>query len=62
MSGKAIIEASSPEEVLLILGALRLDFCHMSATEPVRAADGKYVSCATFSNDTTIIEVRPECG
>lgn len=62
VEGKALIEATSPDGVLMILGAIKTEFYYMSATEPVLTADGRYVSAVTFSNDTTIMEVKPKCG
>jgi len=60
IEGKALIEASSLEGVLFLIEGFNLDFYHVSATEPVEAADGKWVSSVKFSNDKTIMEVTPE--
>ena len=61
VEGRALIEAPTAEGVLSIINGFQIDFCHVSATEPVMTHDGKYISSVRFSNDTTITEVR-KCG
>ena len=58
VEGRALIESSTIEGVLSIIGGFTLEFCHVSATEPVATLDGRYISSDRFSNETTVLEIR----
>jgi len=56
--GRAIIESSSFEGALKAIECLQHQFHYISATIPVKSADGKYLSSVIYSNDITIMKVH----
>lgn len=62
VDGRAIVESSTEAGVLDIIDILKEEFPHVSFTLPIKAADGQFLASVRYSTETTIIEVRPECG
>lgn len=60
--GRAIVESSTPEGIIALIYGLRYGFHYVSATEPIKTPEGRFISSVRYSNDTTIVEVRPVCG
>ena len=60
--GRAVVESSTYEGVISFLTTIQEGFSCVSATEPVKTWDGRFISSVHYSNDTTIMEARPECG
>lgn len=50
--GRAIIESSSYDGVLILIDSIKAEFPTVFYTEPVETRDGKFLSSVHFSKET----------
>lgn len=60
--GRAIVESSTADGVLLAIDSIRRDFSNVSATEPVQTHDGRFISSVRYSNNQKPVELELKCG